>query len=189
MLGADMMTISAHKCGGPLGAAALVVRKDIALIPLLAGGGQELGRRAGTENVAAIAGFACAVSLAAELAQMKVRRKWLDDMENHMEVCGGTVFGKGVSRLPNTTCVAMPKVSGEVQLMDFDLKGMAVSAGSACSSGRIEGSHVLAAMGVPKELAASAIRISAGWGTTEAEIAAFGKLWKETCLRLRKIAS
>jgi cysteine desulfurase len=156
---------------------------------LLTGGGQELGRRAGTENVAAIAGFARAVELTTDMNHMKNQRKWLDGMESQMEVSGGTVFGKGATRLPNTTCVAMPKVSGEVQLMDFDLKGMAVSSGSACSSGRIEGSHVLAAMGVPHELAASAIRISAGWATTEGEITAFSKIWKETCLRLRKIAS
>ena len=153
VLGADMMTLSAHKCGGPVGAAALVVRRDLPLTALLSGGGQELGRRAGTENIAAIAGFAKAVELI-DLAHMQTscvigwitwKRKWKD-----LRSLGATVFGKSSQRLPNTSCVAMPGVSNEVQLMDFDLKGFAVSAGSACSSGRIEVSHVLAAMGVPK---------------------------------------
>jgi cysteine desulfurase len=182
-LGMDMLTLSAHKAGGPLGAAALVIRRELAITPLLSGGGQELGRRAGTENVAAIAGFAAACD-AASLSQQQPLRLWLAGMEAEMEAQGAVIFGKAVQRLPNTSCVSMPGISNEVQLMDFDLRGFAVSAGSACSSGRIEGSHVLAAMGVPKAVATSAIRISAGWATTLQEITAFSEAWKATATRL-----
>ena len=198
-LGVDMMTISGHKCGGPLGAAALVVRRDLAFAPLLSGGGQELGRRAGTENVAAIAGFAVAVELV-DLERMREVRGWLGVMEGEMskvkcqmsnsssfDICHlPFVFGSSAPRLPNTSCVSMPGVSNEVQLMDFDLKGFAVSAGSACSSGRIEGSHVLAAMGVEKGLIGSAIRISAGWGTQESDIQSFTQAWQALYGRLSK---
>jgi len=186
-LGYDMMTLSAHKCGGPVGAAALIVCRDLAIAPLLTGGGQELGRRAGTENVAAITGFAKAVELF-DFEHMRRLRGWLDGMEAEMETCGATVFGKSALRLPNTSCVAMPGVSNEVQLMDFDLKGFAVSAGSACSSGRIETSHVLVAMGIPQPLASCAIRISGGWQTTENDIQLFTEAWKQTCGRLAKKA-
>ena len=185
LLGVDMMTISAHKCGGPLGAAALVVRRDIPLVPLITGGGQELGRRAGTENVAAIAGFTKAVEMI-DLPRMQQLRGWLDAMETTMEKQGATVFGKTAPRLPNTSCVVMQGVSNEVQLMGFDLKGFAVSAGSACSSGRIETSHVLAAMKIPPESAASAIRISAGWKTTQDDIIKFTEAWIETALSLAR---
>lgn len=186
-LGVDMLTLSAHKCGGPLGAAALVVRRDLPLKALLAGGGQEMGRRAGTENIAAIAGFAAAIE-AVDLPRMQQLRHWLDDMEHDMIQAGGIVFGKDAPRLPNTTCVAMPGVGNEVQLMDMDLSGFAISAGSACSSGRIEPSHVLLAMGQPRSLAGSAIRVSGGWATTEAEIVAFAALWYKTRCRLGKKA-
>ncbi len=198
-LSVDLMTISGHKCGGPVGAAALVVRKDLAIMPLLIGGGQELNRRAGTENIPAVAGFARAVELF-DFGQMQKLRRWLDGMESvilseRKRIEGSLrsldfaqddniVFGKSAPRLPNTSCVAMPGVGQEVQLMDFDLKGFAVSAGSACSSGRIEVSHVLAAMGVDKGLAGNAIRISGGWATTEAEITAFTNAWRATCERL-----
>jgi cysteine desulfurase len=183
MLGCDMMSISAHKCGGPVGAAALIVRRGTDIKPLLVGGGQEKGRRAGTENIAAIVGFAKAVELF-DFAQMKKIRGWLDEMEKETAVS----IGAKSPRLPNTSCIAMQGVSNEVQLMDFDLKGFAVSAGSACSSGRIEPSHVLAAMHVPKEQAACAIRVSAGWNTAEQDIAAFTQAWQQTAQRLRKSA-
>lgn len=186
VLGVDMMTLSAHKCGGPLGAAALVVKRDLPLVPLLTGGGQELGRRAGTENVAAIAGFAAAVEVSQKRDHMLGLRGWLDTMENEMIALGAVVFAKKAPRLPNTSCVAMPRVSNEVQLMDFDLKGFCVSAGSACSSGRIEGSHVLGAMGVEKSLISSAIRISGGWQTTQKDIIMFTEAWKQTSGRLNK---
>lgn len=184
LLGADMLTLSAHKCGGPLGAAALVAKNNLAVAPLLAGGGQELGRRAGTENIAAIAGFAAAVQ---DVSDMRPLRGWLDDMEAAMEAQGGIVCGKNARRLPNTSCVAIPPVGNEVQLMDFDLQGFAVSAGSACSSGRIDVSHVLLAMGVPKDIAACAIRVSAGWNTVQDDITRFTAAWLALAGRLRKI--
>jgi len=184
-LGVDMMTVSSHKCGGPVGAAALVVRRKLAVEPLLIGGGQELNRRAGTENVAAIAGFAKAVELV-DLKQMENLRGRLQNMESGMKMHKGEIVSESFTRLANTTCVIMPGVTGEVQLMNFDLAGFAVSAGSACSSGRIEPSHVLLAMHMPKEKASCAIRISGGWGTTEKDISGFLECWKETCARLAK---
>lgn len=185
-LGADMLTLSAHKCGGPVGAAALILRRELGIAPLFAGGGQERGRRAGTENVAALAGFAAAIEKAADLTHILKARHWLNAMEAMMEASGATVFGRSVPRLPNTTCAAMPGMSNEVQLMDLDLSGFAVSAGSACSSGRIEPSHVLLAMGVDKTLAACAIRISAGWDTKEQDIQAFTAQWSKARDRLAK---
>ena len=184
-LGCDMMTLSAHKCGGPLGAAALVARRGLPVAALIAGGGQEMNRRAGTENVAAIAGFAKAIELF-DFDQMKKLRGWMDDMETAMIAAGGIVFAKSAPRLPNTTCVAMPGAGSEVQLMDFDLKGFAISAGSACSSGRIEPSHVLQAMGVVENEARCAIRVSGGWQTTQKELMLFTEAWKSSCERLAK---
>lgn len=179
-LGVDMMSISTHKCGGPIGAAALVIRRDLPIQPLFTGGGQELRRRAGTENVAAIAGFAKAVELF-DFGHMRKLRGWLDGLEE-----GQNVLGKGAERLPNTSCIAMPGVSNEVQLMGFDLEGFAVSAGSACSSGRIEPSHVLKAMGIAEVQAKSAIRVSGGWQTTENDIISFTNAWIQTYKRLAK---
>lgn len=166
-LDCDMMSIAAHKMGGAVGAAALVVRQDLPIKPLLVGGGQELNRRAGTENIAAIAGFAKAVELI-DLKQMQHFRNWLDAMEQQLS--GTVIFASDVARLPNTSCLAIPGITQEVLLMKLDLAGFAVSAGSACSSGRIEPSHVLTAMGVEKALAASAIRVSCGWNSTEHEV-------------------
>ncbi len=183
LLGTDMMTISAHKCGGGVGAAALIVKNNLAIKPLIIGGGQELGRRAGTENIAAIAAFAAAVENI-DLAQMKNLRGWLDDMENKMKSAGGIIIGADADRLPNTSCVAMRGASNEVQLMNFDLAGFAVSAGSACSSGRVEVSKTLLAMGIPKETAVSSIRISGGWNSKESEIQAFTQNWLKLAARL-----
>jgi cysteine desulfurase len=185
LLGCDMMTISPHKCGGPVGAAALVIKQNLAIASLLTGGGQELGRRAGTENLAAIIGFARSVQLT-DLSHMKRLRGWLDAMETAVASQGGIVFGKAVSRLPNTSCIAMPGVSSEVQLMNFDLQNIAISAGSACSSGRIEVSHVLAAMCIDKGLAGSAIRVSGGWQTTQEHVKIFSENWQNTYARLGK---
>jgi cysteine desulfurase len=112
-------------------------------------------------------------------------RSWLDALEAKAIESGGTVFGKSVARLPNTSCIAMPGVGNEVQLMDFDMKGFAVSAGSACSSGRIEVSHVLTAMGIEKTLAGSAIRVSTGWATTEEDIVRFGDSRSQLQMRLK----
>ena len=185
LLGADMLTISAHKCGGAVGAAALIIKNNLSIKPLITGGGQELGRRAGTENIAAITAFAAAVE-AIDLENMQNLRIWLDDMEKQMQAAGGIIFGEGTPRLPNTSCVAIPNVGNEIQLIDFDLNGYAVSAGSACSSGRIEKSHVLLAMGVSPELASCAIRVSCGWNTTEDEIKKFTQNWLKLAQRLIK---
>lgn len=182
MLGVDMMTLSAHKLGGPQGAAALVVRNDLPIRPLLTGGGQELGRRAGTENVAAISGFGVAVQLVEnDAAHWRNLRGWLDAMEAEIlaHAPNAIVFGRDVERLPGTSCVAMPGVGSETQLMAFDLAGVAISAGSACSSGKIEASHVIKAMGYGQEVAATAIRISGGWGTTEEDTRKAAAEWKK----------
>lgn len=182
MLGVDMMTVSAHKLGGPQGAAALILRNDLPIKPLLTGGGQELGRRAGTENVAAISGFGLAVELAEkDTAQWQQIRGWLDAMEAEIlaHAPNALVFGREVARLPGTSCIAMPGVGSETQLMAFDLAGVAISAGSACSSGKIEASHVIKAMGFGQEVAGTAIRISGGWNTTEADIHKATAEWKK----------
>ena len=163
LLGVDMMTVAAHKVGGPTGIGALIIRDGLAVEPLLNGGGQELRRRAGTENLVNIAGFAALVD---------EPRLDTNDLNDKLETALGdaTIFSHGVERLCNTTCFAMPGMSAETLLMKYDLEGIAVSSGSACSSGKVGPSHVLQAMGVAPDLARSAIRISLGWNTTEADI-------------------
>lgn len=190
-LGVDMITLSAHKLGGPHGAAALVLRNDLPIKPLLTGGGQELGRRAGTENVAAISGFGLAVELALGDGEQLCRlRGWLNRMEEELLAYseGAIVFGRSVLRLPGTSCMSMPGVTSETQLMSFDLANIAVSAGSACSSGRIEPSHVISAMGYGKETATTAIRISGGWNTKEEDIRKVTTEWKKLYDRVGKRA-
>lgn len=190
VLGVDMMTLSAHKLGGPQGAAALVIRNDLPIKPLLTGGGQELGRRAGTENVAAISGFGLAVEMALKDGeQWKNVRSWLDAMEIEIVAFAPKthVFGRDVPRLPSTSCIAMPNVGSETQLMAFDLSGVAISAGSACSSGRIEASHVIKAMGY-ESVAGTATRISGGWNTSEADVQKATAEWKKLYERAGKKA-
>lgn len=174
-LNVDMMTLSAHKCGGALGAAALIIKKGMVLNPAQIGGGQESGYRAGTENVPAIAGFGVAASHAATVSS-----ELRDYLEREIATIApdAIIFGKGAERLPNTSCIALPGMSGETQLIAFDLAGVAVSSGSACSSGKVGISHVLLAMGVDKTLAASAVRVSVGQGTTKEDIDAFLNVWK-----------
>jgi cysteine desulfurase len=183
-LGADLLTLSAHKLGGAKGAGALVKRDEALHIadPLIRGGGQERGARAGTENAAAIAAFGaaaaeCRASLAAETSQMAGLR---DRLESGLRALTpeAVIFGSQAERLPNTTLVAMPGGKAETLVIGFDLDGVAVSSGSACSSGKVAPSHVLAAMGVPSELARGAIRISLGPATTEAEIDRFLNVWQ-----------
>jgi len=179
-LGADLLTLSAHKIGGAKGAGALVKRDEsLQIDPLIRGGGQERGSRAGTENVAAIAAFGAAAatakaSLAAEAAHMARLR---DRLEAGLGA-GAVVFGAAAARLPNTTLAAMPGARAETLVIAFDLDGVAISSGSACSSGKVAPSHVLAAMGVPAELARGAIRVSIGPSTAEAEIDRFLKVWQ-----------
>jgi cysteine desulfurase len=164
LLGCDLMTVAAHKVGGPVGVGALVVRDGLVVEPLLHGGGQELRRRAGTESIVGIAGFAalCDEPQLDTYALTDMLEEGLGD---------AVIFSDGVERLCNTTCFATPGMKAETLLMNLDLDGIAVSSGSACSSGKVGRSHVLDAMGVPPELAASAIRISSGWNTTEQDIA------------------
>jgi cysteine desulfurase len=172
-LGADYLSISAHKFGGPKGAGALVVADDAPLAPLLRGGGQERYRRAGTENVLAIAGFGAAARAAiGRLAAWEATRPLRDRLEREvLQVWpAARIAGGEAARLPNTSCLILPGRSSEVVVAALDLEGVAVSAGAACSSGKVSPSHVLAAMGVAPELARSAIRISIGPETTEADI-------------------
>jgi len=183
-LGADLLTLSAHKIGGPKGAGALIKRsEDIHFAdPLIRGGGQERGNRAGTENVAAIAAFGAAAAAmtansATEIAQMMRLR---DRLESSLRTATpeAVIFGADAARLPNTTLVAIPGAKAETLVIAFDLDGVAVSSGSACSSGKVAPSHVLAAMGVEPALARGAIRVSTGPATTEAEIDRFLNVWQ-----------
>jgi cysteine desulfurase len=171
VLGVDLMTVTAHKLGGPVGVGALIVRDGLPLKPLIDGGGQERRRRAGTENVPAIAGFAATVE--EKLIEVKALR---DQLESELE--DTVVFGKAAPRLPNTTCFAVAGMNAETLLMAFDLDGIAVSSGSACSSGKVARSHVLGAMGIPPELSLAAIRVSLGWSTTETDIENFIAAWR-----------
>jgi cysteine desulfurase len=181
-LGADMLTLSAHKIGGPQGAGALIRRGDLHIAePLIRGGGQERGLRAGTENVAAIAGFgaAAAAALAATQADAARMAALRDRLETGLKSATPDVviFGEAVPRLPNTTLFAAPGVKAETAIIAFDLNGIAVSSGSACSSGKVTASAVLAAMGVEPQLARGAVRVSIGATTTEAEVERFLKTW------------
>jgi cysteine desulfurase len=179
--GADLATVSAHKLGGPQGVGALA-RRSPALhfaAPLIRGGGQERGARAGTENVAGIAGFgAAAVAAATAMTVDGERMRALRDrLEAGLDGGPTVVFGRNASRLPNTSLFAAPGIRAETALINLDLDGFAVSSGSACSSGKVTVSHVLAAMGVSDDLAAGAIRVSIGPGTGENDIDRFLKAW------------
>ncbi len=178
-LGVDLLTVSAHKIGGPAGVGAIITRPGLALSAGQAAGGQEQGRRPGTENLAGIAGFGAALeTLADNLADQPRQETLRNRLEAELTASGAMIFGAPAPRLANTTCAAMPGVPAETQVMAFDLAGFCVSAGSACSSGKVQASPVLAAMGVPPDLAGAAIRISIGSGTTTAEIDAFAARWK-----------
>ena len=172
-LGADLMSLSAHKLGGPQGAGALVSRGDVHIAePLIKGGGQERSLRAGTENVAAIAGFGAAAAIAAKQADAARMAGLRDRVEAGIKAAlpDAVIFGQNVPRLPNTTLFTVPGMKAETAIIAFDLNGIAVSSGSACSSGKVQASHVLAAMGVEPILAQGAVRVSLGWSTTEREI-------------------
>jgi len=180
-LGADVLTLSAHKLGGPQGVGAIVLGTDGVEIAdrLLRGGGQERGARAGTENVAAIAGFGAAAAAACKaMSEEAVRiRSLRDELEAELGRIApdGVLFGSSVERLPNTTAFAVPGLRAETALIAFDLAGVAVSSGSACSSGKVKRSHVLQAMGVEPALAEGAIRVSLGWNSTKEDVFRFGK--------------
>lgn len=187
---ADLVTLSAHKIGGPKGVGALVLADGTrGLEPLLRGGGQELGRRAGTENVAGIAAFGAAVraamaALQGDAARLQGLRKRLE--EGLRQTHGMIVFSEGAPRLPNTTLFTVPGMRAETAVIGFDLGGIAVSSGSACSSGKVQPSHVLAAMGVGPELAQGAVRLSLGWSTSEADIDLALQAWRKLADALLK---
>lgn len=184
-LGVDYLSISAHKIGGPTGVGALVVRKGAPLSPALRGGGQESGRRAGTENVAGIAGFGAAAMLAAPGLDLRALRDRLE--LSLVQIAGGArVFGAAVPRLCNTSCISMPGVPAETQVMALDLAGVCISAGAACSSGKVQRSPVLEAMGVSAAEAACASRISLGWNTGAADIECLIAAWQNLYIRVSK---
>ncbi|HMM88819.1 cysteine desulfurase family protein [Bradyrhizobium sp.] len=188
-MGADLVTLSAHKIGGPKGVGALVPSEDMHLEPLMRGGGQEHGRRAGTENVAGIAGFGAATmaamaALEADAARLGLLRERLE--KGLMQTPDMTVFSAESVRLPNTTLFTMPGLKAETAVIGFDLAGIAVSSGSACSSGKVQASHVLAAMGVGSDLAQGAVRLSLGWSTSEAEIDLALQAWRKLADALLK---
>ncbi|MBT7757590.1 MAG: aminotransferase class V-fold PLP-dependent enzyme, partial [Rhodospirillaceae bacterium] len=181
-LGIDLLSLSAHKIGGPQGIGALIMREDLAVTAQVVGGGQEMGRRSGTENVAGIAGFGEAARLAAaELQEYAQLAKLRDSMEVRLaEIAPARrVIGGDVARVPNTSCVTMPGVRSDTQVMSMDLAGIAVSAGSACSSGKVTASHVLEAMGIEIDEAMTALRVTMGKDTTTAEIDRFLTVWTE----------
>lgn len=188
LLGVDMLTLAAHKLGGPVGVGTLIVRNGLLIHPLLYGGGQEKRRRAGTENVAAIHGFGRLVEIMPDLSHLA---GWRDKIETGLAAIApqAVIPGAGAHRTGNTLCLTMPGISSETQLMNFDLAGICVSAGSACSSGRIEPSHVLQAMGYDKEITDCALRVSLGWATTEMEVERFIAVWIEMYQRLSKKAA
>jgi len=182
-IGADLASLSAHKIGGPKGVGALVVAEGLSgLEPLLRGGGQELGRRAGTENVAGIAGFGAAVTAAMAAGNTEARRMegLRDQLERGLRRSGGlTLFSEQVARLPNTTLFTAPGLKAETAVIGFDLEGIAVSSGSACSSGKVQPSHVLQAMGFDDKIAQGAVRLSLGWSTSEADIDCCLEAWRK----------
>jgi cysteine desulfurase len=190
-IGADLLTLSGHKIGGPMGAGALV-RQDagIELAPFLTGGGQERGVRAGTQNVPAIAGFGAAAAVARRDLTMEAQtmRRLRQRLEAGLSAITPDVivFGAGVERLPNTTLFALPGMKAETAVIALDLNGVAVSSGAACSSGKVQPSHVLDAMGVAPALARGAVRVSSGASTTETEIDCFLKAWIEVSGALLK---
>jgi cysteine desulfurase len=187
---ADIVTLSAHKVGGPKGAGALVLSEGISgPEPLLRGGGQERGHRAGTENVAGIAGFGAAVKAAMGALDGDVTR--LEILRNRLEsglrqTPGVIVFSDEAPRLPNTTLFTVPGLKAETAVIGFDLAGIAVSSGSACSSGKVQPSHVLKAMGFGPELAQGAVRLSLGWSTSGADIDRCLEAWRKLAGTLLK---
>ena len=189
-LGADLMTLSSHKIGGPQGVGALIKRDGVALDALIKGGGQERGARAGTENVAGVAGFGAAAEAVrqnwpGEAARMAALR---DALEAGITATAAqaVIFGVEAARLPNTTLFSVPGMKAETAVIAFDLEGVAVSSGSACSSGKGAPSHVLAAMGVDSALGRGAIRVSLGYATSDRDVATILKAWEKLSESLYK---
>jgi cysteine desulfurase len=180
--GADGLAVSGHKLGGPSGAGALILAEGRAdILPLLRGGGQELGRRGGTPALAGIAGFAAAAVCNAPAGTAALR----DAAEATAVACGAVICGGDAPRLPNTTCIALPGIRADAQVIALDLAGIAVSAGAACSSGKVAASHVLAAMGLGP-LAAQAIRVSLPWSVQPSDVDTFAAAYAAMAERLRR---
>lgn len=189
-LGVDALTLSAHKIGGPQGVGALIVGEKLALQAQQRGGGQEMNRRSGTENVAGIIGFGVAAQLAADDVRDTLRlAAWRDDLQQRLLAIAGDgamAIGAEAPRVANTLAIAMRGVGSETQVAAMDLAGVAVSAGSACSSGKVKASHVLRAMGFADDVAGAALRISLGWNTTAEEIGRCVEAWRALYGRTRK---
>lgn len=204
-LGCDFLSLSGHKLGGPTGVGALVLRDDWTPAPLLAGGGQELGMRAGTENLSGIAGFGAAAEAARlalpregpRLAALRDRLQGLmlavcpraavhGAAVHGAQVHGGGAVNGGAARLPNTLCIGLPDLPAETQVMALDLAGVAVSAGSACSSGKVTPSHVLTAMGLPEASAREALRFSLGWASTPEDVERAAAAWSALAQKILK---
>ena len=191
-LGADVLIVSAHKLGGPKGVGALVFAQENDHIGdvVVRGGGQERGQRAGTENVAGITGFGAAAKAAAHSLEAEARhtRTLRDRLEERVLQIApdAMIFGADADRLPNTSCLAVPGISAETLLMALDLAGVAVSSGSACSSGKIGKSHVLAAMGIDSALARGALRVSFGWASAEVDVDNFADAFAKAIERIQR---
>ena len=189
-LGVDFLTLSAHKMGGPSGVGALVMADGgFVLAPILLGGGQERRRRAGTENVLGIVGFGAAARLVRDDLLLGDTIWEQGHMRDRLErlaqerVPRAVVIGRGAPRLSNTSCLALPGLAGQIQVMALDLAGVAVSAGAACSSGKVAESRVLAAMGLAPEIRGSAIRVSLGWASRPEDVDCFLDAWGELARR------
>ena len=194
-LGVDMLSVSGHKIGGPSGVGALIVpglesRRDLVVNSISFGGGQERGMRVGTENLSSIAGLGAAAQ-AAQASIDDMRR--VDELRDKLETAiraiepGVVIIGEGVPRLCNTSCLTMPGTESSTQVMSLDLAGVGVSAGSACSSGKVKTSAVLQAMHVEPDVAVTAIRVSLGWPSVEADVDAFVAAWADLYGRQKEI--
>lgn len=188
--GADLMAVTAHKFGGPIGVGALIAGANLPLHPVMRGGGHEENRRAGTHNVPAIAGLGAACDLAPstiargpEIAAMRER------MQQAAEAAGAIIWGRDAARLPGTLSLSAPGFNSPTQMMAMDLAGIAISSGSACSSGKTKPSHVLSAMGAEEALASSGIRVSLGWSSTDADADAFVREWPAAYARVKMRAA
>jgi cysteine desulfurase len=188
--GADLMTLSSHKIGGPQGVGALIRRDGLALDPQIKGGGQERGARAGTENVAGIAGFGAAAEAVRQAWPEEASRIALlrDRLEAGIKAVApkAVIFGAESARLPNTTLFSVEGMKAETAVIAFDLEGVAVSSGAACSSGKVTPSHVLAAMAVPEGLARGAIRVSLGYATSDEDVGTILNAWEKLSESLYK---
>ncbi len=186
MSGADIMSFTGHKFGGPLGVGAVIAGPNFALDPVMRGGGHEHNRRAGTHNVPGLVGLGVACEMARDsLARAGDIADLRDRMQAAATAAGARVWGTEAERLPGTLCLSAPGFPGETQLMTMDLAGIAISAGSACSSGKTKPSHVLKAMGASENESTSAIRVSLGWNSTEEDADAFCREWPSAYARMK----